>query len=97
MVRLKCSCGHIWKESKKQQESEMVYCPKCEELNHAHSKPINPPKPFKTVKRKKVEVKIPQPINPYERKTWHQEGFGGRTLSHTPDKVKRKKTRLVEK
>ena len=99
MVRLKClKCGKTWREIKKQEASEEVHCPKCGELNHTHSKPINPPKPTKVRKKKKEEAPIPQPINPYEYKTWHQRDiFDERTVGFTPDKVNRKKIRKVEK
>jgi len=98
MVRLKClECSHTWRETKKQMESENVYCPKCNQLHHTHAKPIIPTDPPKIKKKKKVEVPVPQPVKPYEYKTWHQRGLGGRTVGFTPDKVNRSRTRKVEK
>jgi phage FluMu protein Com len=49
LVRLKCrnkNCSKVWLESKSQRASDHVFCPKCGELNHSHSKPIIPNKPF---------------------------------------------------
>ena len=99
MVRLKClHCGKHWKETKKQEQSEEVRCPKCNTLHHIHSKPINPPKAVVVPKKKKVDVPIPQPLKPYESKVWQQRNiFNDRFVSFTPDKENRKKTRKVER
>jgi len=99
MVRLQCQkCHHVWNETKKQSQSEEVHCQKCNELHHKHTKPINPPKPIKVKKKKVEEVPIPQPIKPYEPKVWHQtDVFREKIVSMDPDKITRKRTRVVEK
>ena len=100
MVRLTCvskTCNYVWKETKKQSESDHVYCPKCGALHHSHAKPINPTNPFKVKKKKKVNVKIPQPIKPYEPKIRYQKGIFGETVKVVEEKDKFPKTRKVEK
>ena len=81
MVRLTCKsakCNHVWLENKKQRASEHVFCPKCNDLHHSHTPPINPPKTIiineeSAKEAKKRMVKSPQ-INPAETFSLRQLG-----------------------
>lgn len=100
MVRLTCgskTCNHVWNETKKQSQSENVYCPKCGALHHTHTKPINPTKPFKVRKKKEVDIPIPQPLKPYQPKVLLQKGMLGKTVKIIEEESKYPKTRKVEK
>ena len=60
MVRLSCkekNCNKVWLETKRQRESERVYCPKCAALHHHHTSPIIPPQPtkYKDIEKPKRE------------------------------------------
>ena len=95
MVRLKCDkCKHMWKESSQQEKADNVYCPKCGEFNHMHSKPINPPKPM-IVKEKEEPTPAPfrRVLNPPKRIRAHQRTMDGRNAG----KVNLYKTEKVDK
>lgn len=83
MVRLKCDkCNHIWKETKAQQESKSVYCPKCGRLHHTHSQYANPPKPIKYggLREAPPPKKPSKQVKPPKKKVVFQKDLGGRTL-----------------
>lgn len=81
MVKLQCSkCKHIWTESKQQRASEKVFCPKCGDFHHAHSRPINPPV-LKTHRDNNPAIKpYRRVLNPPKETTLLQKGLDGKTM-----------------